>query len=252
MAKRKQKLELVNSTVEEHKAFAGKHFTQHHLVSFQPKTQPQEQFMRSFFEQTPIISQIGSAGTGKTAIALYCALTEVLDRSSIYSQVIIIRSCVQARDIGFLPGALDGPDSKNEVYEMPYRALCDELLTFKSNNYDNLKAKHLLEFYNTSFLRGLNFPENSIVIVDEVQNMKYSEISTAITRTNANSKIVLCGDYRQTDLHKKGDNSGLSQLMDVLHAMPSHMYDFVEYTPDDILRSGLVKEFLIAEERQGK
>lgn len=245
MAKSKRKLELVNSSAEDHKAFAGKNFTQHHLVSLQAKTTPQQQFMDSFFAQIPVILQIGSAGTGKTAMALYCALAEVFDKSTPYDRIVIIRSAVQARDIGFLKGT---EEEKNEVYEAPYVALCDELLTFKSNNYENLKAKNLIEFKNTSFLRGVTM-DNTIVIGDEIQNMKYGEISTILTRIGVNSKLVCCGDYRQADLHKKGDNSGLEQFLRVIEEMPSGMTDVVRYTPHDIIRSGVCKEFLLAEER---
>jgi len=246
MAKRKHKLELVDSSAADHKAFAGKNFTQHHLVSFQPKTEPQKQFMRSFFEnQTPIIMQVGSAGTGKTAIAMYCALTEVFDRSTPYDKIIIVRSAVQARDIGFLKGT---EEEKDAAYERPYMALCDELLTFKSNNYENLKAKNLVEFHNTSFLRGITW-DNCLVIVDEFQSMVYGELATCVTRVGINSKIVFAGDFKQCDLHKKGDKSGFHQLLKVLEYMPSEMYDVVEYRPEDIIRSGIVKEFLLAEER---
>jgi len=243
MAKAKRKLELIG-TSEEHKAFAGKDFSPHHLVTLQPKTTPQEQFIQSYYEQIPMIFQVGSAGTGKTALALYCALSEVLDKGTVYDKIIIIRSAVQARDIGFLKGT---EEEKNEVYEAPYKALCDELLAFKSNNYDNLKAKHLLEFHNTSFLRGMTF-DNAIIIADEFQSMTYHELATICTRVGINSRILFCGDFKQSDLHKRGDKSGFHQLMAVIDRMPSEMVDTVRYMPQDIIRSGIVKEFLIAEE----
>lgn len=246
MAKARKKLELVG-TAEEHKAFAGKDFSPHHLVALQPKTFPQEQFIQSYYEQVPVILQVGSAGTGKTALALYCALSEVLDKSTVYDKIVIIRSAVQARDIGFLKGT---EDEKNEVYESPYKALCDELLTFKSNNYDNLKAKHLLEFHNTSFLRGLTF-DDSIIIVDEFQSMTYHELSTIITRVGINSRIVFAGDFKQNDLHKRNDKSGFSQFMEVIDRMPSETVDVITYRPQDIIRSGIVKDFLMAEEALG-
>jgi len=244
MAKAKRKLELINATAEEHKAFAGKDFSPHHLVALQPKTTPQEQFIQSYYEQIPMIFQVGSAGTGKTALALYCALSEVLDKSTVYDKIILIRSAVQARDIGFLKGS---EDEKNCPHEETYRVLCDELLTFKSNNYENLKAKGLLEFHNTSFLRGVTW-DNCIILVDEIQNMKYTELSTVMTRTGINSRIIFMGDYRQTDLHKKGDVSGYGELLKTIEYMPPESVDVIEYRPQDIIRSGIVKDFLLAEE----
>lgn len=244
MARRKMKLDVASNDPVVFKAFAGKDFSPHHLVSFKPKTQPQKQFVESYYAQVPIIVQQGSAGTGKTAIALYCALSEVLDKSTVFSKVVLVRSAVQARDIGFLKGS---EEEKNEAYEMPYKALCNELLTFKSNNYENLKAKGLVEFYNTSFLRGITLDE-SIIIVDEFQSLTYHELSTIMTRTGINSKIIFCGDIKQNDLHRKNDVSGLGQFMKVLERMPSHTYDIITYRPQDIVRSGIVKEFLLAEE----
>lgn len=244
MAQKKNKLEVISNNPEDHKAFAGKNFSPHHLVSFQPKSFPQETFIRSYHENIPMIFQVGSAGTGKTALALYMALDDVFDKSTVYDKIILIRSAVQARDVGFLKGT---EEEKNAVFESPYISLCDELLTFKSNNYKNLKAKGLLEFHTTSFLRGKTF-DDSIIIVDEFQSMTYHELSTIITRVGINSRIVFAGDFRQSDLHKKGDKSGFDQIMRVIDHMPSEYVDVITYRPQDILRSGICKEFLIAEE----
>lgn len=248
MGKKKLKFEVIGNDAEESKAFSSKTFSPHHLVSFTPKTYPQEQFMSSYYQGTPVLMQVGSAGTGKTGLATYCALSEVFSKETVYDKVVVIRSSVQARDIGFLPGGVDDPDGKNAVYEAPYKALCDELMVFKSNNYDNLKAKHMLEFHNTSFLRGLTF-DDSIIIVDEFQSMNYHELSTIITRMGINSRIIFCGDFKQSDLHKKGDISGFHEFMKVVEKMPSELVDVVTYTPEDIIRSGICKEFLLAEEK---
>lgn len=239
MAKRKH-LEIISN---DPKDFV-KSFSTHNLVSFQPKTTPQQQFMESYYQSVPVIVQVGSAGTGKTAIALYCALSEVLDKSTVYDKIIIIRSAVQAREIGHLKGDLE---EKNKEYEAPYVALCDELMTFKANNYNNLKAKNLLEFHNTSFLRGKTF-DNAIVIVDEFENCSYHELSTCITRVGVNSRIIFAGDFKQVDLTRKNDKSGLHQFMHVLNYMPSSSYDIVTYKPEDNIRSGISRDFLIAEE----
>lgn len=247
MAKRKQ-LQLIENPEQtkanhDHSA-EGKNFSTHHLVTFQPKTFPQQQFFDSFNAGIPVIEMVGSAGTGKTACALYAALHAVLDKSTVYDKIVLVRSAVQARDIGFLKGS---EEEKNEVYEGPYVSLCDELLTFKWKNYENLKKKGIIEFHNTSFLRGKTF-NNAIIIMDESQNATYHELSTVITRCGINSRIIFCGDYIQSDLHKKNDKSGFHQFLNVLQRMPSGSVDIINFTPKDNVRGGVSKEFLVAEE----
>jgi len=245
--KKQNKLKIVEgSSPETYKSYPGKKLTQHDLESFPNPTTPQKQYIESHYSNTPVILQLGSAGTGKTAIALHCSLSDVFDNSSPYDKIAIFRSAVQGREIGHLPG---DQGEKNESYEGPYESLCDELLKFKSNNYENLKAAGYVEFYNTSFLRGRTF-NDTIMIVDECQNMNYGELSTLMTRVGVRSKIIFCGDVRgkQNDLHKRGDDSGLEQFLAVVSKMASHTNDVVIYTPHDIVRSGIVKEFLLAEE----
>jgi phosphate starvation-inducible PhoH-like protein len=250
MSKKKQKLALVEgSSAEAHKQYSGKKsFSQHNLVSFPNPTFPQEQFIESHYKDVPVIAQVGSAGTGKTAVALYCALDDVFNKETPYEKVAIFRSAVQARDIGFLPG---DQSEKDNAFEAPYVSLCDELIEFKTNNYENLKNTGYVEFHNTSFLRGTTF-NDTILIVDECQSMTYHELSTIMTRVGIRSKIIFCGDMKQNDLHKKGDKSGLEKFMRVLEKMDSSSYDVVTYTPRDIVRSGIVKEFLIAEGELGE
>jgi|AntDeeMinimDraft_6_1070357.scaffolds.fasta_scaffold09855_2 predicted ribonuclease YlaK len=247
MAKKQSKLKIVEgSSPDTHKSYAGKKLTQHDLESFPNPTYPQKQYIDSHYRDTSVILQIGSAGTGKTAIAMYCSLSDVFDNSTPYDKIAIFRSAVQGRDVGFMPG---DNNEKNESYEGPYESLCDELMKFKTNNYDNLKASGYIEFHNTSFLRGMTF-NDTILIVDECQNMTYQELSTIITRVGVRSKIIFCGDVRgkQLDLYKRNDVSGLDEFLNVVNRMPSTSIDIVTYTPSDIVRSGIVKEFLLAEE----
>lgn len=246
MSKKQNKLKIVEgSSPETHKKYSGKNLTQHDLESFPNPTFPQKQYIDSHYRDTPVILQLGSAGTGKTAIAMYCSLMDVFDNSTPFDKIVIFRSAVQGRDIGFLPG---DQGEKNESYEGPYESLCDELMKYKTNNYDNLKASGYIEFKNTSFERG-NTYNDTIMIVDECQNMTYGELSTLMTRVGVRSKIIFCGDLKgkQNDLHKRGDKSGIDYLLKVVEKMSSSSYDVVTYTPHDIVRSGIVKEFLIAE-----
>lgn len=254
MAKRKPKFEVIDGTSEEHKAFAGKNFSLHNLATFAPQTPRQEQFVKSFYNDTPMIMQLGSAGTGKSFTSLYCALSDVISKETVYDKVVIVRSAVATRDIGFLPGGADtigSEESKLSVYEAPYKAICDEILNFKSKNYDNLKAKGIIEFHSTSFLRGQTF-NNAIILVEECQSMNFHELSTVTSRCGVNSRLIFTGDYRQTDLIKKSsDKSGLGDFLKIVEHMPKECVDVITYKPEDIVRSGFVKEFLIASEKAG-
>lgn len=183
----------------------------------------------------------GVAGTGKTYIALYNAFQELLHDHSTYQKVIIVRSAVPSRDIGHLPG---NEKEKTEVYVQPYREITAELFPrFGSKAFGKLKEQGLCEFLVTSYVRGLTL-DNCIVIVDECQNMTDMELNSIITRVGNNSKIIFCGDFRQTDLNKRNDMSGLKKFIATTNHMPS--FRQVEFDVEDIVRSALVKEYIIA------
>ena len=173
----------------------------------------------------------------------YLALKEVL-LDETYKKVVIIRSVVPSRDMGFLPGS---PAQKAEVYEQPYQEICDDLFG-RGDGWRILKMKGLVEFTTTSFLRGTTF-NDSIIIVDECNNMNFQEIDTVMTRIGNNSRIVFCGDYRQADLNKPHDRSGIRELMAITHRMPS--FEHVEFGIEDIVRSGVVREYIINKTEMG-
>jgi phosphate starvation-inducible PhoH-like protein len=185
----------------------------------------------------------GYAGTGKTFLSLYLALKEVLIDET-YKRVVIIRSVVPSRDMGFLPGT---EKQKAEVYEQPYQEICDDLFG-RGDGWKILKMKRLVEFTTTSFLRGTTF-NDSIIVVDECNNMNFQEIDTVMTRIGTNSRIVFCGDYRQSDLHKPHDKTGIRELMAITRRMPS--FDHIEFEMQDIVRSGTVKEYIIQKTEMG-
>lgn len=187
----------------------------------------------------------GVAGTGKTFVSLYLALNEVMKPNSNYEKIIILRSVVPSRDIGFLPGSLK---EKTEVYEEPYKIICNELFQ-RGDGYDNLRQKRLIEFCVTSFLRGLTF-NNCIIIVDEMQNMSYQELTTIITRVGENCRIFFCGDYEQTDLQKEKEKEGLLNFLNILKTLSE--FTFIQFNYFDIVRSSLVKNFIIAESEYKK
>lgn len=206
------------------------------LAEVSPLTYNQETFYKSFHKHDLHVLH-GVAGTGKTFIALYKALEEILS-SYQYKRIVILRSPVAARDIGALPGDVD---EKSSVYQIPYEDMCHGLFN-DYNAYKLLKEKHRLEFAITSYLRGLTF-DNSIIIVDEMQNMTYHEAYSVMTRVGDNSKIIFCGDRKQSDIR----DSGINKFMGVLRSMKECNY--IEFNIDDIVRSSLVKNFIIAEEK---
>jgi predicted ribonuclease YlaK len=188
----------------------------------------------------------GIAGTGKTFLALYFALKEVMTKGSYHKKVYIIRSTVPTRDMGFLPGS---QKEKMRVYEGPYYDIAMKLFS-RGDAYEILKHRNVVEFISTSFLRGSTF-DDCILVVDEVQNMSDQELHTVMTRVGENCKIIFCGDVKQDDLtsERKKEMSGLRTFMKIIKNMRE--FDFVEFVADDIVRSKLVKSYIIERDRQG-
>jgi phosphate starvation-inducible protein PhoH len=207
------------------------------LKDIEPITKNQDLVFRDFSNGKNILIH-GLPGTGKSFISLYLALSEIENYKS-YKNITIIRSVVPSRDMGFLPGSIK---EKSKIYELPYQAICNELYG-RGDAYECLKNKGIIDFQTSSFLRGLTI-DNSIVIVDECQNMTFQELSTIITRTGNNARIIFCGDYRQTDLKLGSEKQGIFDFMDILRNMTRY-FSCVEFQIEDIVRSGLVKDFII-------
>jgi phosphate starvation-inducible protein PhoH and related proteins len=185
----------------------------------------------------------GVAGTGKTFIGLFLALEEVMKQKD-YNQVVIVRSVVPSRDIGFLPGSAK---EKAKVYEEPYYEICADLFG-RGDAYDVLKNKAMVDFVTTSHLRGMTF-RNSIIVVDEWQNMSFQELDTIITRIGNDCRLIFCGDVRQTDLQKDKEKSGLLTFKEIVGIIDT--FAFIEFGVDDIVRSELVKQYIIAKLKRG-
>lgn len=205
------------------------------ISDVQPKTEKQQITFEHYHKGRNFCLH-GMAGTGKTFMAMYLSLNEILSKNSKARRIIIIRSVVPTRDIGFLPGSIE---EKTNVYEMPYSNICTELFINK-NAYEDLKDAGKVEFATTSFVRGLTF-ENAIVIIDECQNMTFHELDSIITRSGNNCRLLFCGDFNQSDLGRK---SGITEFMDILYKMKS--FCMIEFDQDDIVRSGLVREYILA------
>ena len=186
----------------------------------------------------------GAAGTGKTFISLYLALRDVLDLKKSYDKVVLVRSLIPTREIGFLPG---DEEDKAALYQVPYQNMVQFMFEMQNeqqfnNLYDKLKGQGTLYFLSTSFLRGLTF-DNTIIIVDECQNLNFHELDTIITRVGQDSKIIFCGDFNQTDLVKQSERSGLHHFLQILQEMEE--FNCTEFTIGDIVRSGFVRSYLI-------
>jgi len=220
------------------------------LKTFQPLTENQKLFFDAYKRGDYFVALHGVAGTGKTFCALYKAIEEVLDKSNPFNKIIVVRSAVQSREIGHLPGDVN---EKMEIYEQPYRQIC-EILFDRKDAWDRLEEQGYISFISTSFIRGMSF-DDAIIIVDEMQNLTYEEIDTVMTRVGYRSKIIWCGDYRQTDLNKrKNDVTGILKFFDIAQHMSA--FTRIEFTVDDIVRSSLVKDYILAklkyEDYEGK
>lgn len=206
------------------------------LREVRPQTRNQERTFESYSTGKNVMLT-GSAGTGKTFVSLYLGLRDV-DRN-LYKRVIVVRSIVSARDPGFLPGTLR---EKTSIFEAPYHSVCADLYG-KDDAYDILKSRGTIEFLTTSYVRGTTL-NDSVVVVDETQNMRYGEIDSIVTRLGKNSRLVVIGDYMQSDLTRLEERRGVQDFLKVARNMRS--FDVIEFSHQDILRSGFVKEYLIA------
>jgi predicted ribonuclease YlaK len=214
------------------------------LRDIEPLTDNQKILFDSYAEGKNLVAY-GAAGTGKTFITLYNALGDVLDPSSPYEKIYIVRSLVATREIGFLPG---DHDDKSLLYQIPYKNMVKYMFEMRSEAdfqmlYANLKTQGTIDFWSTSFIRGTTF-DNAIILVDEFQNLNFHELDSIITRVGENTKIMFCGDATQTDLLKQNERNGISDFMRVLRIMPS--VDIIEFGVEDIVRSGLCKEYLLS------
>ena len=220
-----------------------------YLVDIEAITDNQKRLFDSYKEGKHIIAY-GAAGTGKTFVTLYNALKDVLDPETPYGRIYIVRSLVSTREIGFLPG---DHEDKSDIYQVPYKHMVKYMFQMSSddefeNLYKNLKEQETIKFWSTSYIRGTTL-DDAIVIVDEFENLNFHELDSIITRVGQNSKIHFCGDATQTDLEQTVERNGIIDFIKILRRMPS--IDIIEFGIGDIIRSGLVKEYLIGKLEEG-
>jgi len=211
------------------------------LRELEPITKNQEKVFKSY-EDGYNLCLSGSAGSGKTFLALYLALEDVLNKDTPYDKVVIIRSVVPTRDIGFLPG---NEDEKLDAYAGPYKGIMTELFA-DGNAWEKLVNQQFVEFTSTSFIRGITI-SNAIVIVDEMQNLNFHELDSVITRLGEATKLIMCGDYYQSDFDKEKDRSGILNFLEIIQRMK--YFDHIEFSWEDIVRSGLVREYIMTKEQ---
>ena len=214
------------------------------MRDIEPLTDNQKKLFKSYKDGQNLVAY-GAAGTGKTFITLYNALKDVLDPNTPYDKIYIVRSLVATREIGFLPG---DHDDKSFLYQIPYKNMVKYMFEMPSDAdfqmlYGNLKNQDTIDFWSTSFIRGTTL-DRAIIIVDEFQNLNYHELDSIMTRVGADTKIMFCGDATQTDLIKQNERNGIHDFMRILRVMPS--LNIIEFGVEDIVRSGLCKEYLLA------
>jgi len=240
LTKREKRIARQNGDASEGLTFKTQNFNLKHI---NPLTDNQRIAFDAFDDGKHLMLH-GMAGTGKTFIALYKSIDAMMENKGVQKKIYIVRSVVPTRDMGFLPG---NQKEKMKVYEAPYYAICTELFG-RSDAYEVLKQKNAIEFISTSFVRGITM-NDCYVIVDEVNNMTFHELDSVITRIGKGCRVLFCGDFRQSDLTKDQERNGLKDFMKVLGRLNDFVH--VDFLEQDIVRSKLVKEYIIARQKLG-
>jgi phosphate starvation-inducible protein PhoH len=232
---------LINNVIAIKETGKRRQLTIHDLKTITPLTEPQRQMMESYMMGNHILAE-GSAGVGKSYIALWLALNSILSPNTKQDKIIILRSAVASRNVGFLPGSIE---EKMEPYENPYRDIVANLMG-KETCYDEMKKNGKIVFMPTSYLRGMTW-DNAIVIMDEIQSMNLHELNSVITRCGRHTKLIAIGDNLQNDLiYNKYDQTGLPTFMNIIRRMKE--FDIIKFTKDDVVRSALVRSWIHAYE----
>ena len=227
----------------------NKEISSSNLLKIKPITESQKTVFETWKKgQNQFL--FGCAGTGKTFVSLYLAMQDVLNLQTKYEKVVLVRSLIPTREIGFLPG---DEEDKAALYQVPYSNMMQFMFEQPNEQafeslYNRIKSQGSYYFLSTSFLRGLTF-DNSIIIVDECQNLNFHELDTIITRVGQDSKIVFCGDFSQTDLTRTNERNGLMDFLQILQEMEE--FNCVEFNIGDIVRSGFVRNYLIQKTKLG-
>ena len=213
------------------------------LLQFDPLTKNQAIAYKAWDEGDNLVLS-GTAGTGKTFMALYLALEDVLDKETEYDELVILRSMVPTRDMGFLPGT---KAEKEEAFTTPYKSICNELFGDKSS-YNKMVTANQIRFESTSFIRGTTF-DNTVIVVDEMQNLNFHELDSVITRVGRHSKIIFCGDYKQSDFKYNDDKDGIIKFLQIVEQLRN--FCIINFGWEDIVRSDFVRDYIMTKEMLG-
>jgi len=213
------------------------------MFEFEPQTTNQRIAYDAWDDEDNLVLT-GSAGTGKTFVAMYLAIEAVLTKETPYDRVVIVRSVVPTRDMGFLPGTIE---EKKEVFETPYKAICNELFG-DVNIYDRMIANNQLQFTTTSFIRGLTI-DNAVVIVDEMQNLNFHELDSVITRVGTNCRVIFSGDYLQSDFKDPAERDGIQRFLRIIDQLKN--FSVVSFNWHDIVRSDFLRDYIMTKEMLG-
>ena len=213
------------------------------LLQFDPLTYNQEVAYKAWDDGDNLVLT-GTAGTGKTFMALYLALEDVLDKETEWDKLIIVRSMVPTREMGFLPG---DKEAKEEAFTTPYRTICNELFGDK-NSYNKMFTSKQIQFESTSFIRGTTF-DNCVIVVDEMQNLNFHELDSVITRVGRHSKIIFSGDYKQSDFKFDDDKNGIIKFLQIVEQLKN--FSIINFGWEDIVRSDFVRDYIMTKEMLG-
>lgn len=213
------------------------------LLQFDPLTYNQEVAYKAWDDGDNLVLT-GTAGTGKTFMALYLALEDVLDKETEWDKLIIVRSMVPTRELGFLPG---DKEAKEEAFTTPYKSICNELFGDK-NSYNKMVTSKQIQFESTSFIRGTTF-DNCVIVVDEMQNLNFHELDSVITRVGRHSKIIFSGDYKQSDFKYDDDRNGIIKFLQIVEQLKN--FSIINFGWEDIVRSDFVRDYIMTKEMLG-
>lgn len=213
------------------------------MMEIEGRTDAQDEVIRHYDTKgNRVVCMTGSAGTGKTFLGIALGLYDVLDNDTPYDKLIIIRSVVPTREIGYLPG---NEDEKLEAYAAPYKGICSELFN-QAGAWKKLTDSKMVSFESTSFIRGTTF-NNAIVLVDEMQNLNFHELDSVITRIGKHTRLLLSGDYHQSDFkNNSSEKAGINKFLTIIESLNNS--ETVEFKWGDIVRSGLVRDYIMTKE----
>jgi predicted ribonuclease YlaK len=210
------------------------------LIDFEPFTDNQKKATDAWYEGQHLFLS-GSAGTGKTFLALYLALEQVLDPDEECDNIMIIRSIVPTRDIGFLPG---NEDEKKKAFIKPYIDICGEICQ-DASAWNKLITNKMINFESTSFIRGMTF-DDSVIVIDEAQNLNGHELDSVITRVGDRCRVIFCGDYYQSDFRNERERDGILSFLEIIETMKD--FSVIKFNWSDIVRSDLIREYIMTKE----